>query len=164
MELVRVNLTKAYNQQSQSYNLRRRPWKPLVGAWVYFRTHHLSNASKKFTGKLAPTFSGPYQITRVVSPVKYALEVEVDPKERHERTTLIQHRDTTREKVTQDWARRLKNPPTPAKERKYVLEFKHWPDLLRVISQNPAPPQSSMECSPRTLKCTNAPGTAEAKK
>lgn len=73
-DLVRANLTKAYNQQSRQYNLRRRVWRPVVGEWVYCRTHHLSNAANQFTSKLAPKFTGPFQIKKFISPVIMQVE------------------------------------------------------------------------------------------
>lgn len=69
IELVRINLSKAFNHQQRHYNLRRRPWKPVIGDWLYIPTHHLSNAAKHINAKLMPKFAGPYQITKFLSPV-----------------------------------------------------------------------------------------------
>jgi len=68
-ELVRVQLAQAFHRQKRHYNRRRRPWKPSVGEWVWERDHPLSKKSAAYNAKLAPKFSGPYEIRRIVSPV-----------------------------------------------------------------------------------------------
>lgn len=75
-ELVRLNLGRAYTSQSRHYNLRHRDWRCHVGDKVMKREHHLSSGSQGFAAKLAPKYSGPYTVTKVVSPVVYDL---VDP-------------------------------------------------------------------------------------
>lgn len=91
LELVRINLAKAYAKQSHHYNLRKREWKPNIGKWIFIKTHHLSNATHKFTAKLAPKFDGPYQIIKFVSPVI----VKIITEQRKIRTAHIQHTKPT---------------------------------------------------------------------
>lgn len=69
MEMVRVNLAKSFAVQSHHYNLRRRPYRPQVGGRVYRRNYVLSDAARGFSAKLAPKFTGPYRISRIISPV-----------------------------------------------------------------------------------------------
>jgi len=68
-ELVRVQLAQAFHRQKRHYDLRRRPWKPSIGEWVWKRDHPLSKKSEAYNAKLAPKFSGPYEIRRIVSSV-----------------------------------------------------------------------------------------------
>ena len=67
-DIVRVRLAEGYQRQSRAYNLRRRPFTPQVGQWVYHRAHHLSSAGKKFSAKLANKYHGPSRIIQVESP------------------------------------------------------------------------------------------------
>lgn len=69
IKLVQLNLTKAHAHQSPNYNLRKRVWQPTIGDWVYCKTYFLSNSSKQFTAKIAPKYSGPYQISQLLLPV-----------------------------------------------------------------------------------------------
>lgn len=73
-ELVRVNIARAFSTQSHYYNLRRRDWRCHVGDRVYRKEHPLSSAVKGIAAKLAPKFSGPYIVHRVISPVIYDLK------------------------------------------------------------------------------------------
>lgn len=73
-ELVRVNLARAFTTQSHHYNLRRREWRCHIGDQVMKREVHLSSAEKGFAAKLAPKYSGPYTVTKVISPVVYELK------------------------------------------------------------------------------------------
>jgi len=68
-ELVRIQLAQAFQRQKHHYDLRRRPWKPSIGEWVWKRDHPLSKKSEAYNAKLAPKFSGPYEIKQIVSPV-----------------------------------------------------------------------------------------------
>jgi transposase InsO family protein len=72
-ELVRVNLARAFAKQSKHYNLRHREWRCHLGDRVLKRDHPLSSGAKGFAAKLAPKYSGPYTITKVLSPVVYNL-------------------------------------------------------------------------------------------
>lgn len=67
--LVRINLAKAFQRQRRHYNLRRRAWKPEIGDWVLKKEHPLSKKADAFNSKLAPKYSGPYEIQKYVSPV-----------------------------------------------------------------------------------------------
>jgi hypothetical protein len=73
-ELVRVNLARAFAKQSKYYNLRHREWRCHLGDRVLKRDHPLSSGAKSFAAKLAPKYSGPYTITKVLSPVVYNLQ------------------------------------------------------------------------------------------
>jgi transposase InsO family protein len=73
-ELVRVNLARAFAKQSKYYNLRHREWRCHLGDRVLKRDHPLSSGAKGFAAKLAPKYSGPYTITKVLSPVVYNLQ------------------------------------------------------------------------------------------
>jgi transposase InsO family protein len=73
-ELVRVNLARAFAKQSKYYNLRHREWRCHLGDRVLKRDHPLSSGAKGSAAKLAPKYSGPYTITKVLSPVVYNLQ------------------------------------------------------------------------------------------
>ena len=81
-DMVRLNLSKAFNTQKKYYDLRRRDWTCHLRDRVMKREHHLSSAAKGFAAKLAPKYSGPYVITKVLSPVVFNL--------RHESTNSLQ--------------------------------------------------------------------------
>jgi len=68
-ELVRINLAQAFQRQEKYYNLRRRKWKPALGEWVWKKEHPLSKKADAFNAKLAPKYSGPYEVRNIVSPV-----------------------------------------------------------------------------------------------
>ncbi|XP_025262460.1 uncharacterized protein LOC112637287 [Camponotus floridanus] len=68
-EVVKLHMAQAFQRQKRHYDLRRRPWKPNVGEWVWKRDHPLSKKSEAYNAKLAPKFSGPYEIQKIVSPV-----------------------------------------------------------------------------------------------
>lgn len=70
---VRERLTKAYHTSKKSYDLRRRSDSFQLNQRVWKRNYVLSDANKRFTSKLAPKFSGPFVITRVLSPWTYEL-------------------------------------------------------------------------------------------
>lgn len=40
-----------------------------MGDWVWRKTHLLSKKADSFNAKLAPKYSGPYEVRRVISPV-----------------------------------------------------------------------------------------------
>lgn len=70
---IREKLHKAYNRNARTYNLRRRNYNFEVGMRVWRRNKVLSDASKKFSAKLAPK----YVLRRVhqrVSGLCYNLE------------------------------------------------------------------------------------------
>ena len=68
-EIVRMNLDRAFERQAPHYNLRRRNWRPKIGEIVWRRERPLSDKNAGRNAKLAPKFSGPYTIRRIVSPV-----------------------------------------------------------------------------------------------
>ncbi len=73
-ELVRLHLKRAFTRQSHHYNLRRRDWRCKIGDLVMKLEHPLSSAGKGFAAKLAPKYSGPYKVHRIISPVVYDLK------------------------------------------------------------------------------------------
>lgn len=70
---VQTRLAKAYEVSKKAYNLRRRDDRFQLHQQVWRRNYVLSDASKKFTAKLAPKFVGPFKISRVLSPWTYEL-------------------------------------------------------------------------------------------
>lgn len=66
-ELVRVNLARAFTQQSSRYNRHRKDWIPVIGIKVARRELPLSSAINDFAAKLAPRYSGNYVVERIVS-------------------------------------------------------------------------------------------------
>jgi len=68
-ELVRISMARAFQNQQRHYDLRRRPWKPKIGEWVWKRDYPLSNKAKAHNAKLAPKFRGPLEVRRIISPV-----------------------------------------------------------------------------------------------
>jgi hypothetical protein len=73
-ELVRVNLARVFAKQGKYYNLRHREWRCHPGDHVLKRDHPLSSGAKGFAAKLSPKYSGPYTVTKVLSPVVYNLQ------------------------------------------------------------------------------------------
>lgn len=73
-ELVHINLSHAFSVQQHHYNLRRRPWQCHLGDQVLKRDNPLSSAAKGFAAKLAPKYTGPYTVIKVVSPTVYHLK------------------------------------------------------------------------------------------
>lgn len=73
---VRKKLDQAQNRSQKIYNLRRRDVRFEVGDRVWKREHMLSNAAEYFTAKLGPKFSGPYIVSKKVSPWTYHLQDE----------------------------------------------------------------------------------------
>lgn len=71
---VQRRMKQSYEISAERYNLRRRPQDFQVGQAVYKRNFVLSNASNKFTAKLAPKFIGPFLIKKKLSPLVYELE------------------------------------------------------------------------------------------
>lgn len=72
--LVRNNLENAYKRMSHYYNLRRRDLKFKLGDLVLKRNYVQSSAIQKFSASLAPKFLGPFRVSKVISPLVYALE------------------------------------------------------------------------------------------
>lgn len=71
---VRKRLDQAQIRSQRAYNLRRRDVRYEVGDRVWRREHLLSNAAKYFSAKLGPKFSGPYVISRRISPWSYEIK------------------------------------------------------------------------------------------
>ena len=75
-QLVRVNIGRAFSEQSRYYNRHHREWHCKVGEQVMKREHHLSSGVRGFAAKLAPKYSGPHEVIRVISPVVYDLKAK----------------------------------------------------------------------------------------
>lgn len=63
IELVKVNLARAFTKQSKHYDRKRRDWAPSRGEMIAKREHPLSSAIDNFSAKLAPKYSGKYIVT-----------------------------------------------------------------------------------------------------
>lgn len=72
-EWVTENLEKAYQRQSEAYNLRHRDVSYKVGDLVWKRNRILSSAMQNIAAKLAPKCQGPHRISKKVSSVVYEL-------------------------------------------------------------------------------------------
>lgn len=70
---VQRRLKLAYDKSKKPYNLRHRDERLQIGQRVWKRNYVLSDATKKFTSKLAPKYTGPYVVTHVLSPWTYKL-------------------------------------------------------------------------------------------
>ncbi|XP_037942477.1 uncharacterized protein LOC119675353 [Teleopsis dalmanni] len=68
-QIVKLNLQSASQDQAKHYNLLNRARKPEIGDMVFAKTHPLFNAQAHFATKLAPKFSGPYQVVNFISSV-----------------------------------------------------------------------------------------------
>lgn len=75
-EDVQRKLQQANERSRHTYNLRRRDEKFQINQRVWKKNYFLSDASKNFTSKLAPKFSGPFVITKILSPWSYELATE----------------------------------------------------------------------------------------
>lgn len=69
---IQRSLTEAYYKNCRTYNLRTRPTVFRPGQIVYVRQHFLSDASKKFSAKLAPKFKKAI-ISKKVGNVNYEI-------------------------------------------------------------------------------------------
>lgn len=96
-ELVKINLARSYHQQEKQYNLRRRDWRPTVGEWVWKREHPLSKKETGFNAKLAPRYSGPYEVRRIISPVIVDLRNKSKKWQKH-----VHIRDLKRDRSSQE--------------------------------------------------------------
>lgn len=70
---VQKKLQQAYERSRHTYNLRRRDERFQLNQKVWKKNYFLSDAAKHFTAKLANKFSGPYAISRILSPWTYEL-------------------------------------------------------------------------------------------
>lgn len=70
---VQKRLAQAYERTKKVYNLRRRSEKFQLGQKVWKKNYVISDATKNFSAKLAPKFTGPFAIARILSPWSYEL-------------------------------------------------------------------------------------------
>lgn len=61
----------AKTKQARYYNVRRRCVQFVVGDLVWIKTHPLSDASAKFSAKLAPKWKGPARVEKRLGPNNY---------------------------------------------------------------------------------------------
>lgn len=73
---VETRLKSAHRKNAVRYNLRRRQQDFRVGERVLKRNFPQSNAVNYFSTKLAPKFTGPFIISKKVSPLVYQLKKE----------------------------------------------------------------------------------------
>lgn len=73
---VQRKLSRAYETNSRTYNLRRRDVQYTVNQLVWRRNQVLSDAAKYFSAKLAPKYVGPFLVSKRVSPWTYELQGE----------------------------------------------------------------------------------------
>lgn len=75
-EEVQARLRSAYQNNTNRYNLRRRQVSFKEGDKVLKRNYPQSDATKYFSAKLAPKFTGPHIVAKKVSPLVYKLETQ----------------------------------------------------------------------------------------
>lgn len=90
IEMAKLNIKKAAENQRKYYNLRRRNWFPAIGEEVYIKTHHLSSAPDAFAAKLAPKYEGPYVVADFPSPT---VVIVVDPKNSKAKSIIVHLKD-----------------------------------------------------------------------
>lgn len=71
---VRNRVSKAQQHQARNYNARRVPCQYAEGELVWIRSHPISDASGKFSAKLAPKWVGPALITKKLGPNNYRIQ------------------------------------------------------------------------------------------
>ncbi|KAK3508128.1 hypothetical protein QTP70_015177 [Hemibagrus guttatus] len=70
---ARAALDTSHERRKLHYDKRRRSVSYAIGDLVRVKTHPKSDALANFTAKLAPLYSGPYRVTRVLSDFNYRL-------------------------------------------------------------------------------------------
>lgn len=70
---IQARLKQAYEKSKIRYNLRRRNEPFTLHQIVWKKNYSLSDATKNYTSKLAPKFTGPFKIINVLSPYSYEL-------------------------------------------------------------------------------------------
>ncbi|MGH0159812.1 UNVERIFIED_CONTAM: hypothetical protein FKN15_038199 [Acipenser sinensis] len=73
-EEVRDHVAKAQKRQARNYNARRAHCQYEEGELVWIRSHPLSDASGKFSAKLAPKWFGPALVTKRLGPNNYRVK------------------------------------------------------------------------------------------
>ena len=71
---IAYNMEQAHNRQARYYNLRHRNVTYKVNDKVLYRNRVLSRGKDKFSAKLAKKFKGPFEVTKVISPLVYTIE------------------------------------------------------------------------------------------
>ena len=75
---VSENVKKAQEKQAKYYNLKRRHVEFSEGNMVWVKAHPLSDASKGFTAKLAPKWTGPCTVQKKLGPLNYRVRFPND--------------------------------------------------------------------------------------
>ena len=70
---MNTNFDKAFKKQSKQYNLRRRQFQLSVGDLVLTRSRIQSSKIKNFAAKLNPKLTGPFRVTKILSPNVYQI-------------------------------------------------------------------------------------------
>ncbi len=70
---ARLSIEKAQSQQKLNYDRRHKNVTFQVGELVCLRTHHKSNKSRKIMKKLSHRWTGPYVVTKIISPLTYEI-------------------------------------------------------------------------------------------
>ena len=70
-DLVGRHIDEAREVQEKHYDKGRKEAQFVVGDRVLRKTHHLSDAAKKFNTKLAEKYEGPYEVVKIVSLTVY---------------------------------------------------------------------------------------------
>ena len=73
-EFVIKHINKAREKQKESYDVGRKNVWFEVSDSVMRTSHHLSDASRRFSTKLAPRKDEPVEVTKVLSPTVYDVE------------------------------------------------------------------------------------------
>lgn len=72
--LVREQINKVQQRQARNYNAKRADCQFSVNDPVWIRSHPVSDASSKFSAKLAPKWIGPAVIVKRLGPVNYRVK------------------------------------------------------------------------------------------
>ena len=67
------NFDKAFKKQSKQYNPRRRQLQLFIGDLVLTRSRIQSSKIKNFAAKLNPKYTGPFKVTKILSPNVYQI-------------------------------------------------------------------------------------------
>ena len=76
VRIVRERLKTAQSRQKSYADRRRRPLEFMVGDFIFLRVSPMRGVTRfGIKGKLAPRFTGPFEITERVGPLAYRLDL-----------------------------------------------------------------------------------------
>lgn len=78
LDTARNNLSKAQVRQAKYFNKKKSNWVPNIGEIVYKKEYYQSKALESFAAKLAPNYSGPYEVKSFLSPTIVEIMKEND--------------------------------------------------------------------------------------